>query len=45
MSIYLLTALNVINGVALRGSRVVLALFAIHLGASAFEIGMLIALS
>lgn len=45
MSIYLITALNLINGIALRGSRVVLALFAIQLGASAFEIGLLIALS
>jgi MFS family permease len=45
MSIYLITALNLMNGVALRGSRVVLALFAIELGASAFDIGLLIALS
>jgi len=45
MSIYLITALNLINGTALRGSRVVLTLFAIQLGASAFEIGLLIALS
>lgn len=45
MSIYLVTALNLINGTALRGSRVVLALFAIELGANAFEIGLLIALS
>lgn len=45
MSIYFITALNLINGTALRGSRVVLTLFAIQLGASAFEIGLLIALS
>lgn len=45
MSIYLITLLNLINGVALRGSRVVLSLFAIQLGASAFEVGMLIAVS
>ncbi len=45
MSIYLLTALNLANGTSLRASRVVLALFAIQLGASEFEIGMLIALS
>jgi len=45
MSIYLITALNLINGMSLRGSRVLLALFAIKLGASAFEIGLLIAVS
>ena len=45
MSIYLITALNLVNGMGLRGSRVLLALFAIKLGAGAFEIGMLIALS
>ena len=45
MSIYLITALNLVNGMSLRGSRVLLALFAIQLGAGAFEIGMLIALS
>jgi MFS family permease len=45
MSIYLITALNLLNGMSLRGSRVVLALFAIQLGASAFDIGMLIAIS
>lgn len=45
MSIYLITLLNVINGISLRGSRVLLSLFAIHLGAGAFEIGILIALS
>ena len=45
MSIYLITLLNVINGVSLRGSRVLLSLFAIHLGADALEIGILISLS
>jgi MFS family permease len=45
MSIYLVTALNLINGMSLRGSRVLLSLFAIQLGASAFEIGLLIAIS
>jgi MFS family permease len=45
MSIYFITALNLINGMSLRGSRVLLSLFAIELGASAFEIGLLIALS
>ena len=45
MSIYLVTALNVVNGVCLRGSRVLMSLFAIQLGAGAFEIGILIALS
>lgn len=45
MSIYLITALNLINGMSLRGSRVLLSLFAIKLGASAFEIGLLIAIS
>ena len=45
MSIYLITLLNVLNGVALRGSRVLLSLFAIFLGADAFEIGILIAIS
>ena len=45
MSIYLITLLNVLNGVSLRGSRVLLSLFAIHLGAGAFEIGILISLS
>ena len=45
MSIYLITALNLINGMSLRGSRVLLSLFAIQLGASAFEIGLLIAIS
>ncbi len=45
MSIYLITALNLINGMSLRGSRVLLSLFAIKLGASTFEIGLLIAIS
>jgi MFS family permease len=45
MSIYLITLLNVVNGVALRGSRVLLSLFAIQLGAGAFEIGILISIS
>lgn len=45
MSIYLITALNLVNGMSLRGSRVLLSLFAIQLGASAFEIGLLIAIS
>lgn len=45
MSIYLITALNLVNGMSLRGSRVLLSLFAIELGASAFEIGLLIAIS
>ena len=45
MSIYLITLLNVINGISLRGSRVLLSLFAIQLGAGAFEIGFLISLS
>jgi MFS family permease len=45
MSIYLITLLNVLNGTSLRGSRVLLSLFAIHLGAGAFEIGMLISVS
>jgi MFS family permease len=44
MSIYLITVLNLLNGMSLRGSRVLLSLFAIRLGASAFEIGLLIAL-
>ena len=45
MSIYLITLLNVLNSVALRGSRVLMSLFAIQLGSGAFEIGMLIAVS
>jgi len=45
MSIYLITLLNVVNGVSLRGSRVLLSLFAIQLGAGAFEIGVLISIS
>jgi len=45
MSIYLITLLNVVNGMSLRGSRVLLSLFAIHLGAGAFEIGILISVS
>jgi len=45
MSIYLITLLNVINSIALRGSRVLMSLFAIYLGAGAFEIGILIAAS
>lgn len=45
MSIYLITLLNVLNGISLRGSRVLLSLFAIHLGAGAFEIGILISVS
>ena len=45
MSIYLVSALNVVNGVCLRGSRVLMSLFAIQLGAGAFEIGVLIAIS
>jgi MFS family permease len=45
MSIYLITLLNVVNGISLRGSRVLLSLFAIHLGAGAFEIGILISMS
>ena len=45
MPIYVITLLSVLNGISLRGSRVLLSLFAIHLGASAFEIGILIALS
>ena len=45
MSIYLITALNIVNGVCLRGSRVLMSLFAIQLGAGAFEIGVLIAIS
>jgi MFS family permease len=45
MSIYLITALNVVNGICLRGSRVLMSLFAIALGAGAFEIGILIAIS
>jgi len=45
MSIYLITLLNVLNSIALRGSRVLMSLFAIALGAGAFEIGILIAVS
>jgi MFS family permease len=45
MSIYLITLLNVLNGTSLRGSRVLLSLFAIRLGAGAFEIGILISVS
>src|SRR5690348_13455033 len=45
MSIYLITLLNVLNSIALRGSRVLMSLFAIQLGAGAFEIGLLIAVS
>jgi MFS family permease len=45
MSIYLITLLNVLNGISLRGSRVLLSLFAIRLGAGAFEIGILISVS
>jgi MFS family permease len=45
MSIYLITLLNVLNGVSLRGSRVLMSLFAIQLGAGAFEIGILISVS
>jgi MFS family permease len=45
MSIYLITLLNVLNGISLRGSRVLLSLFAIELGAGAFEIGVLISIS
>jgi len=45
MLIYLITLLNVLIGISLRGSRIVLSLFAITLGSDAFEIGILIALS
>jgi MFS family permease len=45
MSIYLITLLNVLNGSALRGSRVLLSLFGIALGADAFQIGILISIS
>jgi MFS family permease len=45
VSIYLITLLNVLNSIALRGSRVLMSLFAIQLGAGAFEIGLLIAVS
>ena len=45
MSIYLITLLNVLNSVALRGSRVLMSLFAIQLGSGAFEIGILISVS
>jgi len=45
MPIYVITLLSVLNGISLRGSRVLLSLFAIQLGANAFEIGVLIALS
>jgi hypothetical protein len=45
VSIYLITLLNVLNSVALRGSRVLMSLFAIQLGSGAFEIGMLISVS
>jgi MFS family permease len=45
MPIYLITLLNMLNGISLRGSRVVLSLFAISLGCDAFEIGILIALA
>jgi MFS family permease len=45
VSIYLITLLNVLNSIALRGSRVLMSLFAIRLGAGAFEIGLLIAVS
>ncbi|HKA40542.1 MAG TPA: MFS transporter [Burkholderiales bacterium] len=45
MSIYLITLLNVLNSIALRGSRVLMSLFAIQLGSGAFEIGILIAVS
>ena len=34
-----------LNGTSLRGSRVLLSLFAIRLGAGAFEIGILISVS
>jgi len=45
MPIYLITLLNMLNGISLRGSRIVLSLFAISLGCDAFEIGILIALA
>lgn len=45
MAIYLITLLNMLNGISLRGSRIVLSLFAISLGCDAFEIGILIALA
>src|SRR6185436_2515617 len=45
MSIYLITLLNVLNSIALRGSRVLMSLFAIQLGSGAFEIGILITVS
>lgn len=45
MSIYVITLLNLLNGISLRGSRVVLSLFALAPGADAFEIGILIAVS
>ncbi len=45
MPIYVITLLSVLNGISLRGSRVLLSLFAIQLGADALEIGILIALS
>jgi MFS family permease len=45
MSIYLITLLNMLNSIALRGSRVLMSLFAITLGAGAFEIGILIVVS
>ncbi len=40
MPIYVITLLSVLNGISLRGSRVLLSLFAIRLGANAFEIGV-----
>ena len=45
MPIYLITLLNMLNGISLRGSRIVLSLFAISLGCDASEIGILIALA
>jgi MFS family permease len=45
VSIYLVTALNIANGICMRGSRVLMSLFALHLGAGAFDIGILIAIS
>ena len=44
MSIYLIVALSVLNAVALKASKVLVALYAIELGANPFAIGVLISM-
>ena len=42
MAIYLISLLSILNQISLKGSKMLVALYAIHLGASPFAIGILI---